>query len=94
MNNQQAQLIAERYRRGLELLAAQLEQEKNDALHRIEFLEARLHRLEETSTDHEQRLRTLADAVVRLSTSGSLVQMGQAALSVILAALAAYLGSR
>lgn len=94
MNNQQAQLIAERYRRGLELLAAQLEQEKNAALHRIEFLEARLHRLEETSTDHEQRLRTLADAVVRLSTSGSLVQMGQAALSVILAALAAYLGSR
>lgn len=44
--------------------------------------------------DHENRIRTVDDAVISNKTATTLIQAGQAALTLIAAAVAAYLGSR
>jgi hypothetical protein len=58
------------------------------------LLELRLEVLERSQADQETRLRALGESVVRLTTSASLAQIAQAALALILSAIAAYLGSR
>jgi len=44
--------------------------------------------------DHESRIRTIDDSVISNKTTATLIQTGQAALTLIAAAIAAYLGSR
>ena len=45
-------------------------------------------------TDHEQRIRVVDDSVIASKTTTTLIQAGQAALTLIAAAVAAWLGSR
>ncbi len=59
-----------------------------------EVLGLRLAALERSQADQEARLRALAEAVVRLTTTTNLAQVVQAAFALILSAIAAYLGSR
>lgn len=44
--------------------------------------------------DHESRIRIVDDAVIANKTTTTLIQAGQAALTLIAAAIAAWLGSR
>jgi hypothetical protein len=44
--------------------------------------------------DHENRIRIVDDSVISNKTSTSLIQAGQAALTLIAASIAAWLGSR
>jgi len=44
--------------------------------------------------DHEDRIRIVDDAVISNKTTTTLIQAGQAALTLIAAAVAAWLGSR
>ena len=44
--------------------------------------------------DHENRIRIVDDAVIANKTTTTLIQAGQAALTLIAAAIAAWLGSR
>jgi hypothetical protein len=50
--------------------------------------------LKKDLTDHENRIRIVDDAVISNKTTTTLIQAGQAALPLIAAAVAAYLGSR
>jgi hypothetical protein len=54
----------------------------------------RLSSLEQRQTDHEERLRSLNETVVRLTTSAGLAQAAQVAFALILSAIAAWLGSQ
>jgi hypothetical protein len=44
--------------------------------------------------DHEKRIRIVDDSVISNKTTTTLIQAGQAALTLIAAAIAAWLGSR
>ncbi len=59
-----------------------------------ELSELRLGALEGSQADQEARLRAAADALVRLSTTASLVQVAQAVFALVLSAIAAWLGRR
>jgi|GEM_PF-4132971 len=87
-------LLAERLRRAVDLLDARFARLDNDQLHRASLLEQRLESLERSQADQEARLRAVADGVIRLNTQGSLAAIGQSMLSLILAALAAWVGAR
>jgi nitrogen fixation/metabolism regulation signal transduction histidine kinase len=87
-------LIAERLRRAVDLLDARFARLDNDQLHRASLLEQRLESLERSQADQEARLRAVAEGVIRLNTQGSLAAIGQSMLSLILAALAAWVGAR
>ncbi len=73
--------------RALDRLEARLARQED-------LLGLRLEALERSQADQEARLRMLAEAVVRLTTTTNLAQVGQAAFALILSAIAAYLGSR
>ena len=47
-----------------------------------------------TMSDHESRIRIVDDSVISNKTTTTLIQAGQAALTLIAAAIAAWLGSR
>ncbi len=73
--------------RALDRLEAQLVRQED-------LFGLRLEALERSQADQEARLRSLAEAVVRLTTSASTAQVVQAAFALILSAIAAYLGRR
>lgn len=50
--------------------------------------------LKASISDHESRIRIVDDSVIANKTTTTLIQAGQAALTLIAAAIAAWLGSR
>lgn len=60
--------------------------------HQDELLALRLAALERAQTDQETRLRSVSEAVIRLSTTAGLAQAAQAAFALLLSSIAAYLG--
>jgi uncharacterized protein YceH (UPF0502 family) len=92
--NLNAGLIAERLRRAVDLLDSRYTRLENDQAHRSQLLLQRIEALEKSQADQEARLRTVADGVIRLNTQGSLAAVGQSMLSLILAAIAAWIGAR
>ena len=94
MANLNAGLIAERLRRAVDLLDSRYARLENDQAHRVQLIQQRLEALEKSQADQEARLRAVADGVIRLNTQGSLAAVGQSMLSLILAAIAAWIGAR
>ena len=92
--NLNAGLIAERLRRAVDLLDSRYTRLENDQAHRSQLMLQRIEALEKSQADQESRLRTVADGVIRLNTQGSLAAVGQSMLSLILAAIAAWIGAR
>jgi uncharacterized coiled-coil protein SlyX len=90
----EGELTGERLKRMIDLLQTRLGTLENNAAHRVDLLERRVLELEKSQADQEARLRILAETVVRLTTQGSLAAVGQSMLSLILAAIAAWIGSR
>ena len=94
MDPYEMRLLAEQMGRTLDLLRCRQEALEARLKHETELHGLRLGALEQSQADQEARLRAVTDAVVRLTTTTSLAQAAQAAFAVILAAIAAYLGSR
>lgn len=94
MDSDDVRLLAEQLSHTVDLLNARIAALEAVQSHADELVRLRLSALERSQEDQETRLRAVADAVARLSTSTSLAQVGQAALAVILSAIAAYLGRR
>jgi hypothetical protein len=101
MEDPQFQLIAEQLGRLRDNIESRFQQIESNASHEKELNEQRFQMIRsdaelksKTLDDHEQRLRLVTDSVTGLRTAGSLAQAAQAGLSLILAALAAWLGSR
>lgn len=92
--NLHAGLIAERLRRAVDLLDSRYSRLESEQAHRSQLITQRLEALEKSQADQEARLRTVADGVIRLNTQGSLAAVGQSMLSLILAAIAAWIGAR
>jgi uncharacterized coiled-coil protein SlyX len=94
MDPNEVRLLAEQYRRTLDLLNGRIDALQAQISHQEEIKNLRLSTLEHSQADQEARLRAVADSVVRLTTSASLAQIFQAAFALALSALAAWLGSR
>jgi hypothetical protein len=101
MDDPQYQLIAEQLGRLKDNIESRFRLIETNALHEKELTAQRFQEVTTAAAintraieDHEARLRAVTDAVTSLRTAGSLAQAAQAALSLILAALAAWLGSR
>ncbi len=94
MNDPETLLLHEKIHRALDLLEGRLIRMEADQDHQLALLIQRVEVLEHSHLDHEERLRTVMDGVIRLSTRASLAAVGQSLLSLILAAIAAYLGAR
>lgn len=94
MDANDAKLLAERLRSALDLLNGRIDTLETRFSHEVEMTNARLSNLEQRQADHEVRIRSLTENVVKLTTSAGLVQAAQAAFALILSAVAAWLGSR
>jgi len=94
MDQNEARLLAEQLRHTIDLLNGRIAALEMRIGHEDEVANLRLAALEASQADQEARLRTLADGVVRLTTSTGLAQVAQAAFAVVLSAIAAYLGRR
>ena len=57
-------------------------------------MQAQIDLLKQNNQDQENRIRKIDDLVISLKTSTTIIQAGQAALTLIAAAIAAWLGSR
>ncbi len=84
----------EKIHHALDLFDHRIGRLEKDQAHRMEMLIQRVEALERSQADQEARLRTVADGVIRLNTQGSLAAVGQSILSLILAAIAAYIGAK
>ena len=101
MEDATAQLIAEQLGRFKDQLEARMRRLEDDTDHNKELSVEKLLAIrddialvKEIQHDQETRLRTLADTVISLRTTGGLVQAGQAALTILAASIAAWLGVR
>lgn len=97
----QAEMIGEQLSRMRDNLTARFERdeaelEHHEALNEEKFkaIWAAVNELQKARDDHESRLRGVNDQVINLKSSSTIVQAGQAMLSIILATIAAWLGSR
>jgi hypothetical protein len=101
MDDPQFQLIAEQLGRLKDNIESRFQRLEENASHEKELTAERFQAVKTAAEinskaieDHETRLRCVSDAVTELKTSHSIAQAAQAALSLVLAAIAAWLGSR
>ena len=80
--------------RALERMNGRMDVFDERMAHLEELLGARLEDIETKQADQEERLRQASEGVVRLTTSLSLLQAGQAVFTLVLSTLAAWLGQR
>jgi uncharacterized coiled-coil protein SlyX len=94
LDENETKLLAGRLRHTLDLLNGRIDTLEARVTHEFEVTGLRLSSLEQRQTDHEERLRSLNETVVRLTTSAGLAQAAQVAFALILSAIAAWLGSQ
>lgn len=101
MEDLQAQILNEQFQRlkdNLESRFQRIEKSLNhhEALEteKLQQVKSDLQGIKKLMDDHEQRIRTVDDAVISNKTTTTLLQAGQAALTLIAAAIAAWLGGR
>jgi len=101
MDDIQIQLLAEQLSRFRDSIDARLKRLEADLCHhqmleeeKLANLNRELHHMRDLLDDHEKRVRSVDDAVITLKTATSLAQAGQAALTLIAAAIAAWLGGQ
>jgi hypothetical protein len=101
MDDPSALLIAEQLGRFKDHFEARLRRLEDDQAHTKELTTEKLIAIKDDITqvktvlqDHETRLRSVADAVISLRTTGGIIQAGQAALTILAASVAAWLGRK
>ena len=101
MEDSEVQLIAEQLARLRDNIESRFKRVETQILHnqelqkeRNEFMRSSLDLLNEHDRDFEERIRELSKAVTTHKTSLSISQALQAGLTLVAAAIAAWLGSR
>jgi hypothetical protein len=101
MDDIQVQLIAEQLNRIKDNTDARLKRLETSLEHyqaldreKLDFIRAEISKLKDDLKDHETRLRTMDDTVISFKTTATIMQAGQAALTLIAASLAAWLGGQ
>ena len=101
MEETQALLIAEQLSRLKDNIDARLKRLETSLEHyqaldreKLAFTHSEISKLKEDLKDHENRIRTMDDIVISFKTTTTIMQAGQAALTLIAAAIAAWLGGQ
>ena len=101
MDDYQAQLITEQFNRLKDSIESRFRRIEKDLNHHAELeaeklthVRSQIQSMDKILEDHENRIRVVDDAVISSRTSATIIQAGQAALTLIAAALAAWLGGR
>ena len=101
MDDLQAQLLTEQFNRLKDSIESRFrriekELEHHDRLEteKMNFIRNQLQEIQSDVADHENRIRTIDDAVISNKTTTTLIQAGQAALTLIASAIAAWLGGK
>ena len=100
MEDIQVQLLTEQLSRFKDSIDARLKRIEQDLEHhqtleeeKLINIKAEASQLRELIKDHENRIRNVDDSVISLKTTSGLFQAGQVGLTLIAAAIAAWLGS-
>jgi hypothetical protein len=101
MEDTQIQLLTEQLLRFKDSIDARLKRLEQSLTHhqnleeeKLSAVKSDIRQLKELLHDHETRIRTADDAVISLKTSATIMQAIQAALTLIAASIAAWLGGR
>ena len=101
MEDLQAQLLTEQFSRlkdsienRLQYLSSELDHHKKLEAERLNLIKIQIDTNRANTTDQENRIRKIDDAVITNKTTTTIFQAGQAALTLIAAAIAAWLGAK
>ena len=101
MDDTQVQLIAEQINRLKDNIDARLKRLETSLEHyqaldkeKLDFTRAQISDLKKALDDHENRLRSMDDTVTTQKTYQTIATAGQAALTLIASAIAAWLGGQ
>lgn len=101
MDDLQAQLLTEQFNRLKDSIESRFrriekELEHHDKLEaeKMNFIRNQLQEIRSDVADHETRIRIIDDSVISGKTTSTLIQAGQAALTLIASAIAAWLGGK
>jgi hypothetical protein len=101
MDDLQAQLLNEQFNRLKDSIESRFRRIERDFEHhrsleaeKMTHIKAQLDAIRADLADHEARIRTIDDSVISAKTSSTLIQAGQAALTLVASAIAAWLGGR
>ena len=101
MEDFQAQLLTEQFNRLKDSIESRFQRLEKDLSHhnsleaeKLAHIHSQINGINKLLEDHETRIRTVDDAVISAKTSATILQAGQAALTLIAATIAAWLGGR
>ncbi|MGV8026759.1 MAG: hypothetical protein AB2L18_09400 [Anaerolineaceae bacterium] len=101
MDELQAQLIAEQFNRLKDNIEARFHKIERQQAHDVDLnaeklaqIHSQLVQIQKMLDDHEERIRTVDNAVIAQHSSATIMQAGQVALTIIASAIAAYLGGK
>lgn len=101
MDDLQAQLLTEQFNRLKDSIESRFRRIEKELEHhnkleaeKMNLIRNQLQGIQTDLQDHENRIRTLDDSVISAKTSTTLIQAGQAGLTLIAAAIAAWLGGK
>jgi len=101
MDDLQAQLLTEQFNRLKDSIESRFRRIEKELEHhstleaeKMNYFKAQLEGIRTVINDHETRIRTIDDSVIANKTSTTLIQAGQAALTLIASAIAVWLGGK
>ncbi len=101
MDDLQAQLLTEQFNRLKDSIESrfrriekELDHHNNLDAEKMNFIKSPLQHIQTDVIDHENRIRAIDDAVIANKSTATLIQAGQAALTLIASAIAAWLGGK
>jgi len=101
MEELHAQLIAEQFNRLKDNIEARFHKIERQQVHDVDLnaeklsqIHNQLVQIQKMLDDHEERIRTVDDAVIAQRSSTTIMQAVQVALTIIASAIAAYLGGK
>ncbi|MDO9546624.1 MAG: hypothetical protein Q7J07_07740 [Pelolinea sp.] len=101
MDDFQAQLLTEQFLRLKDSIETRLQNLNSELTHhqkleteRLNLIKLQIETNRNNTADQETRIRKIDDAVISNKTSTTIIQAGQAALTLIAAAIAAWLGGK
>ena len=101
MDDLEAQLLTEQISRLKDSIESRFQRLETNLSHhasleteKMNLIKSEIAGMKTAISDHETRIRTVDDSVISNKTTTTLIQAGQAALTLIAAAIAAYMGSR
>jgi len=97
----QTQLIAEQFNRLKDNIEARFHKIERQQVHNVDLnaeklaqIQHQLSQIQKALDDHENRIRTVDDAVIAQRSATTIMQAVQVALTIIASAIAAYLGGK